>query len=281
VDPIEKKPLNHFLPGSRILSFGTAGCNLGCRFCQNWHMSKSRETERLSETASPDEIAQTAKRLGCHSVAFTYNDPVIFLEYAVDTAQACHDLGIRTAAVTAAYICDEPRREFFQHMDAVNVDLKSFTAHFYRRLCSGRLEPVLDTLRYLVKETEVWTEITTLLIPELNDSDEELKALASWIFEELGPQVPIHFTAFHPDWRMTDHSATPLATLHRARNIALKAGMQYVYTGNRRDPAGTRTLCSNCETLLIERAGFHMVNDHMTEPGHCPACKRSIPGVFV
>ncbi|MBC8366940.1 AmmeMemoRadiSam system radical SAM enzyme [bacterium] len=280
VDPIEKKPLNHFLPGSRILSFGTAGCNLGCRYCQNWHMSKSRETERLSETASPEEIAQAAKRLDCHSVAFTYNDPVIFLEYAVDTARACHELGLRTVAVTAAYICDEPRREFFDHMDAVNVDLKAFDDHFYRRLCSGRLDPVLDNLRYLVKETEVWTEITTLLIPDINDSDEELSALVSWILKELGTQVPLHFTAFHPDFRMTDHAATPLRTLHRARDIALDAGMQYVYTGNRVDPAGAGTRCPSCKTTLIERSGFRVLNDHLGEQNHCPNCGQSIPGVF-
>jgi pyruvate formate lyase activating enzyme len=280
VDPVEKKPLNHFLPGSRILSFGTAGCNLGCRFCQNWHMSKSRESEQLSETASPEDIAQLALRLKCSSVAFTYNDPVIFLEYAVDTARACHDLGIRTAAVTAAYICEEARREFFDHMDAVNVDLKAFDDHFYRRLCSGRLDPVLDSLRYLVHETEVWTEITTLLIPELNDSDEELNALASWVVKELGPQVPLHFTAFHPDWRMADHPATPLATLHRARDIALEAGLQFVYTGNRSDPVGARTHCPSCEMLLIERSGFQVLSDHLGPQGHCPACKQLIPGIF-
>ncbi len=280
VDPVEKKPLNHFLPGTNILSFGTAGCNLGCRFCQNWHMSKSRETDRLAESASPEEIARAAQRMGCDSVAFTYNDPVIFLEFAVDTAQACHELGIRTAAVTAGYICEQPRQEFFGHMDAVNVDLKSFDDEFYRRLCSSRLDPVLDTLRYLVNETDVWTEITTLIIPGKNDSDEKLESLCRWIADDLGDEVPLHFTAFRPAWRMSDLEATPLSTLQRARDIALDNGLRFVYTGNRFDPEGASTSCPDCDAMLIARKGFGVELNRLEVQGTCPECGATIPGVF-
>ena len=204
VDPIEKKPLNHFLPGTSVLSFGTAGCNLGCRFCQNWDISKARESDRLCDAASPDAIAATATRLGCRSVAFTYNDPVIFAEYAIDVAQACRAQGIRTVAVTAGYITDEARPEFYRAMDAANVDLKAFTEDFYHRLCYAQLQPVLDTLVYLRRETDVWFEVTTLLIPGENDSREELDRASDWFAANLGPDVPWHFTAFHPDFKMLD-----------------------------------------------------------------------------
>ena len=204
IDPIEKKPLNHFLPGTPVLSFGTAGCNLGCRFCQNWDISKSREIDTLSDEASPELIARVAQELDCKSVAFTYNDPVIFMEYAIDVAQACHERGIKAVAVTAGEICPEPREEFYRFMDAANVDLKGFTEHFYEKICSGKLQPVLDTLNYLKHETKVWFEITTLLIPGLNDSEREIEEMTQWIHENLGPDVPLHFTAFHPDYRMMD-----------------------------------------------------------------------------
>jgi pyruvate formate lyase activating enzyme len=226
VDPIEKKPLNHFLPGTPVLSFGTAGCNLSCQFCQNWDISKSRELDTLADRASPDTIARAAAALRCRSVAFTYNDPVIFLEYAIDVAQACHAMGIKTVAVTAGYICEEPREEFYRHMDAANVDLKGFTERFYKNICAGHLQPVLDTLVYLKHHTTVWFEITTLLIPGENDSDAELEAMTQWIVEHLGPDVPVHFTAFHPDWKMLDKPPTPPATLTRARRTALKNGLR-------------------------------------------------------
>ena len=213
VDPVEKKPLNQFYPGTSILSFGTAGCNLACKFCQNWDISKSRETDRLMDEASPEAIADTALRLGCKSVAFTYNDPVIFAEYAMEIADACRARGVMAVAVTAGYMHEAPRRDFYEKLDAANVDLKAFTDDFYWRVCGGRLQPVLDTLEYLVKETGVWTEITTLLIPGKNDSDGELEAMSAWIRRELGPDVPLHFTAFHPDWKMTDIERTPPATL--------------------------------------------------------------------
>jgi len=241
VDPIEKKPLNQFYPGTSVLSFGTAGCNLACKFCQNWDISKSREMDTLMDAATPEAIAAAAERLGCKSVAFTYNDPVIFAEYAMDAADACHAKGIQTVAVTAGYIHPEPRREFFSRIDAVNVDLKAFTEDFYFKLTGAHLQPVLDTLVYLAKDTNVWTEITTLLIPGRNDSDAELEAECKWIRDRLGPDVPLHFSAFHPDWKMRDVPPTPPETLTRAREIALRAGLRYVYTGNVHDETGGST----------------------------------------
>ncbi len=253
VDPIEKKPLNHFLPGTPILSFGTAGCNLACKFCQNWDISKSREWDRLTDQASPETIARAAKELGCRSVAYTYNDPVIFMEYAIDVAQACHEQGVKSVAVTAGYMCAEPRSEFYRYMDAANIDLKGFTEDFYRKICGGHLQPVLETLEYLKHETNVWFEVTTLLIPGHNDSDKEIEEMTQWAVSRLGPDVPWHFTAFHPDWKMADVPHTPAATLTRARSIARKNGLRYVYTGNVHDEAGGSTFCHRCGAKLIGR----------------------------
>jgi pyruvate formate lyase activating enzyme len=280
IDPIEKKPLHHFLPGSKVLSFGTAGCNLGCLFCQNWSISKSREMQQLSNVALPDTIAKAAKDLACSSVAFTYNDPVIFLEYAVDTAKACHDLGLRSVAVTAGYIGDEARREFFSNMDAANVDLKGFTEDFYHRICSGHLQPVLDTLLYLHNETDVWTEITCLLIPEENDSEDEIYRMTDWILENLGPDIPVHFTAFHPDWKMLHTPATPRAILHRARTIALRNGVRYAYIGNVFAPDEASTYCHQCRTMVIGREWFDTTEWHLTSDGHCQMCGAKCKGVF-
>jgi len=284
VDPIEKKPLSHFLPGTPVLSFGTAGCNLTCSFCQNWDISKSRELDTLADAAPPERIARAARELGCRSVAFTYNDPVIFLEYAVDTAAACHAQGVRTVAVTAGYVCEEPRREFFAAIDAVNVDLKSFDDAFYRKVCGARLEPVLDTLRYLREETDVWLEITTLLIPGENDSDAELEAAAGWVAEHLGPDVPWHFSAFHPDYRMRDKPRTPLATLSRARRIARSHGLRYVYTGNVIDPEGESTRCHACDTVVIGRDRYEITSWNLDQQGGatgaCGHCGAPIAGVF-
>jgi pyruvate formate lyase activating enzyme len=280
VDPIEKKPLNHFLPGSSVLSFGTAGCNLACKFCQNWDMSKSRQMDTLADAASPTELAATARRLGCASVAFTYNDPTVFMEYAIDVAQACREADVRTVAVTAGYICPQPREEFFAGIDAANVDLKAFTERFYRHVCGAELAPVLDTLRYLKRETRVWLEITTLLIPGENDSDAELDAMTRWIAEELGPDVPLHFSAFHPDWKMTDRPATPAATLTRARDLAMRNGLHYVYTGNVHDAVGGSTWCPGCGALLIERDWFDLGRWGLAPDGRCAACGLAIPGVF-
>ncbi|MCS6914905.1 MAG: AmmeMemoRadiSam system radical SAM enzyme [Myxococcales bacterium] len=280
VDPIEKKPLNHFLPGTAVLSFGTAGCNLACKFCQNWDISKSRQVDTLADAASPERIAEAAVALGCRSVAFTYNDPVIFLEYAVDVAQACHARGIRTVAVTAGYICPEPRLEFYRHMDAANVDLKGFSERFYRDLTGGHLQPVLDTLVYLRHETNVWFEITTLLIPGENDSPQELEALSAWVADRLGPDVPLHFTAFHPDYRMLDHPPTPPETLTRARHIARAHGLRYVYTGNVHDEEGGSTYCHHCGATLIGRDWYRLTAWGLDARGHCLRCGTPCPGVF-
>ena len=280
IDPIEKKPLNHFLPGTPVLSFGTAGCNLGCRFCQNWDISKSREVDRLSDAASPEQIAIAAAESGAHSVAFTYNDPVIFLEYAVDVARACRARGIKTVAVTAGYVCPEPRAEMYRFMDAANVDLKGFTEDFYRKLCLGHLQPVLDTLVYLKRETGVWLEITTLLIPGHNDSDAEVGALSEWVLRELGPDVPLHFTAFHPDFQMTDTPPTPPRTLSRARRIALRAGLRYVYTGNVHDEDGQSTRCPSCGEVVIGRDWYVLTRWRLDEQGRCGSCGTQVPGAF-
>ncbi len=280
IDPIEKKPLNHFYPGSSVLSFGTAGCNLMCKFCQNWDISKSRDMDRLMDQAAPDEIAHSAEEWNCRSVAFTYNDPVIFAEYAMDVADACHERGIKTVAVTAGYIHPEPRREFYAKMDAANVDLKAFTEDFYFRLTVAHLQPVLDTLRYIKHETDTWLEITTLLIPGKNDSTEEITAMSKWIAEELGPDVPLHFSAFHPDYKMTDILATPLTTLERARAIALSAGLHHVYTGNVHDTSGGSTYCPSCKALLIARDWYEIGDYRLTESGLCPDCGVQIVGHF-
>ena len=253
VDPIEKKPLNHFLPGTPVLSFGTAGCNLACKFCQNWDISKSREFDTLADDASPETIAKAAARLGCRSVAYTYNDPIIFLEYAIDVAHACREHGIHSVAVTAGYVCADPRVEFFRNMDAANVDLKAFSERFYWKLTGGHLQPVLDTLVYLKHETSVWFELTTLLIPGENDSEAEIAEMAGWVVDNLGPDVPMHFTAFHPDFKMMDYPPTSRATLSRARRLAMDAGVRYVYTGNVHDRDGSSTYCHVCGNLLIER----------------------------
>ena len=280
VDPIEKKPLDHFLPGTAVLSFGTAGCNLACRFCQNWDISRSRELDTLADSASPKAIAEAAVALGCRSVAFTYNDPVIFAEYAIDVADACHARGVQAVAVTAGYVNATPRAEFFAHMDAANVDLKAFREAFYRDVCAGHLAPVLETLEYLRQETAVWLEITTLLIPGLNDGDAELEELSRWIGEHLGPDVPLHFTAFHPDWKLRDRPPTPLATLQHARAIALANGVRHVYTGNCPDPRGQSTWCHACGALLIGRDGYALGAWGLTDAGRCARCDVPCAGVF-
>ena len=280
IDPIEKKPLNHFYPGSSVLSFGTAGCNLACKFCQNWDISKSREMDRLQDQASPAGIAATARSLDVKSVAFTYNDPVIFAEYAMDTADACHAVGIKTVAVTAGYIHAQPRAEFFAKMDATNVDLKAFTDEFYFKLTGAHLAPVLETLEYIVKETQTWLEITTLLIPGHNDSEAEIRAAAEWIMERLGPDVPLHFSAFHPDYRMPDVPATPADTLVQARRVAMEVGLHYVYTGNVHDQEGDTTFCPGCGAALIVRDWYQILSYHLTPEGHCPHCGHPIAGYF-
>jgi len=280
VDPIEKKPLNHFLPGTPVLSFGTAGCNLTCKFCQNWDISKSREFDSLTSQATPETIARAAKQLGCKSVAFTYNDPVIFLEYAVDVAEACHALGIKTVAVTAGYIHAEPRVEFYRHMDAANIDLKCFTEDFYHRLCTGHLQDVLDTLKYVKHETDCWFETTTLIIPGENDSAAEIEEMTQWVVAELGPDVPMHFSAFHPDWKMMDIPPTPPETLTMARDIAMKNGVRYAYVGNVHNFEADSTYCHNCGDLIIGRDWYELSTWKLDDTGHCKNCGTPCGGVF-
>jgi pyruvate formate lyase activating enzyme len=279
-DPIEKKPLFHFLPGTGVFSFGTAGCNLGCRFCQNWSISKAREMALLDASATPEEVAEAALATGCRSVAFTYNDPVIFAEYAIDCARAAHERGLATVAVSAGYISPEARPAFFEHIDAANIDLKGFSEEFYRRLCLGSLAPVLDTLRWLRHETKVWLEVTNLIIPGANDAPDDIARLCDWFVRELGPDVPLHFTAFHPDYRMLDMPPTPVATLKRAREQALAAGIRYVYTGNVDDARGQSTICANCGVLVIERDWYRLKRWRLDASGRCVRCGYPVPGRF-
>ena len=280
IDPVEKKPLNHFMPGTPILSFGTAGCNLTCKFCQNWDMSKSRQMDTLMDQASPEKIAQVAQAQKCPSVAYTYNDPTIFLEYAVDIAKACHGVGIKSVAVTAGYITPEARGEFYQNMDAANVDLKGFTEDFYQKICGASLAAVLDTLIYLKNETDVWFELTNLVIPTQNDSDKEFHEMAEWILDNLGPDVPLHFSAFHPDWKMRDLPPTPGETLTRARRIALEKGLRYVYTGNVHDKSGASTYCHACGQILIGRDWYVLSDWNLNPLGQCNNCLTPLPGLY-
>ncbi len=280
VDPIEKKPLAHFLPGTSVLSFGTAGCNLTCKFCQNWDISKSREMDTLADRATPAAIAAAAKKAGCRSVAFTYNDPVIFVEYAMDVADACREAGIKTVAVTAGYIGAEARRDFFPKIDAANVDLKGFTEDFYRKVCGGELERVKETLAFIRSETSTWLELTTLLIPGHNDQDREVAAMAEWIARTLGPTTPLHLSAFHPDYKMLDVPPTPPSTLRRARSVAKAAGLQHVYTGNVHDVEGDTTSCEACGAKVIERDWYEILRTALDDEGRCNACGHRTAGVF-
>ncbi len=280
IDPVEKKPLNHFLPGTQVFSFGTAGCNLACKYCQNWEISTSREMNLLAEEASPSQIASTAANWQCSSVAFTYNDPVIFAEYAIDTALACRAAGLASIAVTAGYINPEARRDFFAVMDAANIDLKGFSDSFYQQVTGARLRPVLDTISYAVHETNVWVELTTLLLPGYNDASSDLREMCRWIVTELGPDVPLHFTAFHPDNRMRDLPRTPSRTLARARAIAQEEGLHYVYTGNIEDPDGQTTYCPNCKSPVIRRDRYTIDSYDLDAEGRCRVCGTQIPGRF-
>lgn len=280
IDPIEKKPLNHFYPGTPVLSFGTAGCNLTCQFCQNWDISKSREIDTLADRADPATIARAAASLGCRSVAFTYNDPVIFMEYAIDIARACHERGILAVAVTAGFMCEAPRNELYRYMDAANVDLKAFTNEFYEHVCGAELQTVLDNLVYLCHKTDVWVELTTLLIPDANDSPEEVDEMTKWVVAELGPDVPMHFTAFHPDYKMLDRPPTPASTLTRAREISVANGVRYAYTGNVHDEAGGSTYCHACGEKLIGRDWYVITEWRLAADATCPSCGATCAGHF-
>jgi len=279
VDPIEKKPLYHFFPGTMILSFGTIGCNLNCCFCQNWNISRCNTIEGLRVEAQPAAIAEKTRGLGIPAVAFTYNEPIVFAEFAIETAAACHRVGLKTVAVTNGYISDEARPDFFRHMDAANVDLKAFSEAFYQRMCQGHLDPVLRTLRYLKHETNVWLEITTLLIPGENDDINEIRRMAVWILGELGPDVPLHLTAFHPDYHLQNRPSTSPAVLLAAREAALEEGLRYVYTGNIQDAVGVSTICPSCGRSVIERDGFSIAKIKLVD-GRCANCGEKIAGRF-
>ena len=280
IDPIEKKPLNHFLPGSSVLSFGTAGCNLGCKFCQNWSMSKAKIDELNALNYCPEEVVNLALKYKSPSIAYTYNDPTIFGEYVIDISEVAREHNINNVMVTAGYIDKQARKEIYKFIDAANVDLKAFTEEFYHKITYSHLNDVLDTLVWLKNETDVWFEITTLLIPGENDGEEEIKKECQWILKNLGDSVPLHFTAFHPDFRMTDKPATPARTLSYARSIALSEGIKFCYVGNVHDLHGQTTYCPNCNSALIER-NWHSVTANRISGNKCPECNTIIPGKFL
>ena len=279
VDPIEKKPLYHFLPGTSVLSFGTAGCNLGCRFCQNWHMSRATKVDRRARLILPEAIAGVARRESCASVAFTYNEPIVFAEYAIETAKECRRSGIKTVAVTAGYISSGARRAFFDPMDAVNVDLKAFSDGFYRRLCFARLQPVLETLEWIRRETTTWLEVTTLVIPGENDDEDELRRLSAWCASRLGQDTPLHLSAYHPAYRHVGRGSTQACVLDRVRRIAMGEGLLYVYAGNVMNEEAQSTWCSACGKLLIRRSGFVATRDWLDERGFCRSCGEKLAGM--
>jgi pyruvate formate lyase activating enzyme len=279
VDPVEKKPLFHFLPGTEILSFGTAGCNLGCKFCQNWSMSKAKIDDLSSLSASPEDVVSLAKKHKVPSIAFTYNDPTIFGEYVIDISKIAKEEGIKSVMVTAGYIDKDARKDVFKFIDAANVDLKAFTERFYFKITSSHLNDVLDTILWLKNETNVWIELTTLLIPGENDSAEELTQQCRWILENLGDSVPLHFTAFHPDFKMLDKERTPASTLIKAREIALKEGIKFCYVGNVHNNEGQTTYCPACNESLVRRNWHTVLKDNLRS-GKCYKCGNRIAGVF-
>ncbi|MHB8411559.1 MAG: AmmeMemoRadiSam system radical SAM enzyme [Candidatus Acidiferrales bacterium] len=276
IDPIEKKPLNHFLPGTKILSMGTAGCNMGCFFCQNWDISKSRSDQVHSTHLEPEQVVELAIHHGCPAIAFTYNEPTIWAEYVIDICAAAHKRGLKTVMVTNGYITREAFHDVYDHIDAANVDLKAFTENFYGKVTLTHLEPVLETLLRLKNETDVWFELTNLMIPTLNDDEAETRKLAEWVLQHLGPDVPLHFTAFHPDFKLRDKPRTPPETLHRAREIAREVGLHYVYKGNIYGD-GAHTYCPECGDLLVKRS-WHDVLQNYIVAGTCPQCGHRIPG---
>ncbi len=281
VDPIEKKPLYHFLPASRSLSFGTIGCNLLCRFCQNWHISKPSDESALDpEPVTPAQLVEVARRTNSASISYTYNEPIVSYEFTLECADAARAAGVRNVAVTAGYIEPEPRATFFGLMDATNIDLKSFRETFYRRLCGVHLQPVLETIEYVHRRTSCWLELTTLVIPGQNDSPAEIRELAEWVLAHLGPDVPLHVSAFYPNYHMRDHPATPIETLRDARRIAKDVGLLHVYTGNVWDDEGATTWCGRCGAALIRRRGFAVVENRLRAGGACPDCGEICAGVW-
>jgi pyruvate formate lyase activating enzyme len=279
IDPIEKKPLYHFYPNSNIFSFGTIGCNLNCNFCQNWHISRAQNLQICHIKATPQNIVQAALNKNCHSVAFTYNEPIIFYEYVMDTARECQKNGLKTVTVTNGYINKKMRPKFFKHIDAANIDLKSISEDFYQHYCQAQLAPVLDTIKYLANETKTWVELTNLIIPQANDSTAELHRLTEWIAHNVGPDVPLHFSRFHPSYKLQNKPSTPLETLLKAKNIAKSKGLKYIYLGNIQDENSAHTYCYNCQTVLIERYGYHTIVKNLNK-NHCLVCNTKISGMF-
>lgn len=279
IDPVEKKPLYQFYPQSSVLSFGTLGCNMGCQFCQNWYTTKSRDDSRLLKKTSPEEIVKIAKNYNCTSVAFTYNDPVIFFEYAIDTAKLCRDYGIKTIAVTSGYINPEPSRNFFKYMDGANIDLKGFSEKFYKKNCLAHLKPVLETIKYAVNETNCWVELTTMLIDGENDTENVIKRECEWILKNLGDYVPLHFSAFFPRYNFSDREATKFSTLLNAYRIAKNCGLKYVYTGNLTNIETSTTYCKNCGRPVILRNGYELLQYNLNN-GRCIYCNTICDGWF-
>ncbi|MBN1426586.1 AmmeMemoRadiSam system radical SAM enzyme [Candidatus Fermentibacteria bacterium] len=278
VDPIEKKPLFHFLPGTTAFSIATAGCNMECKFCQNWDISQFRPEQIRSTDLFPTDVAAAARGRSCASIAYTYSEPVIFYEYMLDSAIEGHRLGVRSVMISNGYILKEPLLELLPRLDAVKVDLKAFTDTFYQKLCAGKLQPVLDSLRW-IKEQGTWLEIVDLILPTQNDGEGEILALSEWIVDELGPDVPVHFSQFHPTYRIRNLPRTPVSTLERCYRIAKNAGLNFVYLGNVPGLGYENTLCPGCGTTLIRRVGFTVLSNTLKE-GACPSCGRAIPGVW-
>jgi len=280
VDPIEKKPLFHFLPGSRSLSIAAAGCNFQCEFCQNWQISQAPRTGQIvgGQAISPEQIVSAAGNQGCASISYTYTEPTVFFELAYETARLAHERGIANCFVSNGYMTPLAVRTIGPHLDAINVDLKAFRDETYRRVMKARLEPVLTCLKELVK-AEIWVEVTTLVVPGMNDSPQELADIAKCIAGDLGPAVPWHVSRFHGDYRMADLPGTPLATLEAACRIGKEAGLKYVYCGNVPGRADERTLCLACGQVLIDRVGFAVRSNNLTG-GACPKCGHKIEGVW-
>jgi pyruvate formate lyase activating enzyme len=278
IDPVEKKPLNHFFPGTKIFSMGTAGCNMGCFFCQNWDISKAKSDQVNAADLSPEQVVTLAQQYGCPHLAFTYNEPTIWGEYVIDIARVAHDYGLNTVMVTNGYVTREAFFDIYQHIDAANVDLKAFTETFYSKITLTHLAPVLETLKWLRHETNVWFEVTNLIIPTLNDDDSEFQRLSEWMLENIGDDVPLHFTAFHPDFKLRDKPRTPPESLHRARDLAMSMGLKFVYEGNIYSD-GAHTICPGCHKVIVRRSWHDVLTNKLYE-GKCAHCGTKIPGVF-
>ncbi len=277
-DPIEKKPLFHFRPGTKSFSLATAGCNIECRFCQNWQLSQFRPEQVPSRRVTPEQIVGSARRMGSSSIAFTYSEPVIFYEYMRDICLAAQDSGIGRVMISNGYINRKPLAELLPHLDGIKIDFKAFSESFYRDTCSAHLKPVLDSL-VQIKAAGVWLEMVVLVVPTLNDDPKELDAMSRWIVQKLGPDVPIHFTRFHPMYKIQNLPPTPVRTLEKARRIALERGVHYAYAGNVAGHPGENTYCPKCQEQLIRRDGYHIIKNRVAK-GKCDKCHTSIPGIW-